>query len=101
MQSISDEKRAAVHDRLDSFDRAKLLDTFGDRFAAAARAPASRKAAYLIAERLVRHGIPPCFWRHYLSKPADELPATQQFDLMVYVLLWQRRHYLDHARVIC
>jgi hypothetical protein len=95
--SITPEKRHAWRERLESLDRSKVLEVFGKAFAAGARAPASRKAAFLIANSLVQLGIPPCFWRTHLSKPIDELQVSQRFDLLVFDLLWLRRWYPDHA----
>ena len=66
LESISSAKRAALRARLASLDRAKLLDTFNEKFASGARNHASRAVAYLIAEHLVQRGIPPCFWRSHL-----------------------------------
>jgi hypothetical protein len=95
---ITPERRHAWRERLALLDRSRILEEFGKHFAASARAPASRKAAFLIAESLVLLGIPPCFWRSHLSKPIDELQVSQRFDLLVYDLLWLRRWHSDHAR---
>jgi hypothetical protein len=94
--SITPERRHAWRESLLSLDRGKVLEEFRKHFAAGARAPVSRKAAFLIAESLVRLGIPPCFWRTHLCKPIDELQVSQRFDLLVYDLLWLRRQYPDH-----
>jgi hypothetical protein len=58
-----------------------------------------RVAAFLLALELSDRGIAPFFRRHDIALPESSIPisANQEYDLLVYDLIWLMQRYPEHS----
>lgn len=57
-----------------------------------------RVIAFLMAEALVRDGVPPFVWHDVLA--LDGRTVNQRYDLFLADLMWLRRWYRDHDKIV-
>jgi hypothetical protein len=57
-----------------------------------------RVIAFLMAEALVRDGVPPFAWHDALA--LDDLTVNQRYDLFLADVMWLRRWYRDHDEIV-
>jgi len=57
-----------------------------------------RVIALLMAEALVRDGVPPFVWHDALA--LDSLTVNQRYDLFLADVMWLRRWYRDHDEIV-
>ena len=79
--------------RLRKLERADLLERYR-----AAYWSGHRVHAYVMAQALAENGVPPFVWHETFC--LDELNVSQRFDLFIGDLLWLRRQYPDHAKLV-
>jgi hypothetical protein len=79
--------------RITLLSRARLIDMYRTVFASN-----QRYVAFLCAEALTKHGVPPCF---RLDRPhrASDLNANQRFDLIAADLRWLAARYPEQRQV--
>jgi hypothetical protein len=58
-----------------------------------------RMGTLLVADELVRRGIPPAFW-HREQSPGAEYPLEQRLDLVCYDLRWIRAQHPQHSQSV-
>jgi hypothetical protein len=95
LATFQPDRLAEARWRVAELDRGELLTRFQRAFA-----DGRRLTAFLMAEELVRLGIPPSFWRSYPSTPARELEVNRRFDLLLYDLQWLRHWYPEHPKTL-
>lgn len=91
--SVAPVKRYEAQQRVARLGREELIDRFRVAFAGG-----KRVTAFLMAEALVVRDIPPCFWHELLV--LDGVSINQRFDLLLADLMWLRRWYPNHAKVV-
>lgn len=93
LSAVGPNKLNEARRRLRLAGRDNLIERFRE-----AQTCGKRVAAHLLAEALVWHGIPPFAWHQALV--LDRLNINQRYDLFAADLLWLRRHYPDHAKIV-
>ena len=79
--------------RLRKLKRADLLERYRTAFSSG-----HRVHAYVMAQALAENDVPPFVWHEAIC--LDELNVSQRFDLFIGDLLWLRRQYPDHAKIV-
>lgn len=82
-----------VRKRLAGYGRESLIEGFRKTFATG-----KRLLAHLMAEELVKRGIPPCCWHERLDW--NGASVSLRYDLFMGDLLWLRCWHRGHAHVI-
>jgi hypothetical protein len=86
-------KLKEARQRLIKLERADLLARYR-----AASASGRRVHASVMAQALVANGVPPFVWQDALV--LDGLTVNQRYDLFLADLMWVRRWYRDHNKVV-
>lgn len=93
IHAVAPEKLLEARRRVFMLSREELLVRYRT-----AHAHGKRIIAFRMAEALVRYGVPPFVW--YESLALDDLTIHQRFDLFLADLMWLRRWYRDHEKVV-
>lgn len=93
LSQISRAKRNNASVRVLRLERDELLTRFR-----AAHTSGKRVIAFLMAEALVRHDVPPFVWHESLA--LDSASINQRYDLFLADLVWLRRQYPEHTKVV-
>lgn len=93
LRAVAPEKLEQARRRVVMQSREELLCRYRT-----AHLEGKRVIAFLMAEALVRHGVPPFVWHDALV--LDGLSANQRYDLFLADLMWVRRWYRDHDKVV-
>ena len=93
LRAVAPEKLEEARRRVIMQNREELLCRYR-----AAHIEGKRVIAFLMAEALVRDGVPPFVWHDGLTP--DGLTVNQRYDLFLADLMWVRRWYRDHDKVV-
>lgn len=93
LRAVAPEKLEDARRRVVMQNREELLRRYRT-----AHIEGKRVIAFLMAEALVRDGVPPFVWRDGLA--LDGLTVNQRYDLFLADLMWIRRWYRDHDKVV-
>jgi len=93
LRAVAPEKLEEARRRVVMQNREELLRRYR-----AAHIEGKRVIAFLMAEALVRNGVPPFVWLDGLA--LDGLTVNQRYDLFLADLMWVRRWYRDHDKVV-
>ena len=93
LRAVAPEKLEEARRRVGMQNREELLCRFR-----AAHIEGKRVIAFLMAEALIRHGVPPFVWRDTLA--LDGLTVNQRYDIFLTDVMWVRRWYRDHDKAV-
>jgi len=93
LRAVAPEKLEEARRRVVMQNREELLNRYR-----AAHIEGKRVIAFLMAEALVRDGVPPFVWHDGLT--SGGLTVNQRYDLFLADLMWVRRWYRDHDKVV-
>jgi hypothetical protein len=93
LHAVAPEKLEEARRRMVMQNRGELLRRYR-----AAHIAGRRVTAFLMGEALVRDGVPPFVWHDGLT--LDGLTVNQRYDLFLADLMWMRRWYRDHDKVV-
>ena len=93
VRAVAPEKIEEARRRVVMQNREELLCRFRT-----AHTEGKRVVAFLMAEALVRQGVPPFVWRDALA--LDGLTVNQRYDVFLADVMWVRRWYRDHDNAV-
>ncbi|MBB3214194.1 hypothetical protein FHW67_003506 [Herbaspirillum sp. Sphag1AN] len=93
LRKVAPEHLDFARQRIEALGREELIGRFRESFA-----NNKRLAAYILSSELTWRGVPPCFHHEYLDW--GEASLNQRYDLLMADLIWMRRWYPEHVKVI-
>jgi hypothetical protein len=93
LRAVGPQKLYQARQSVLRFGREELLNNYRAAFA-----KGQRIRAFLMAECLVGHGIPPFVWHERLA--LEGMSVNTRYDLFLSDLTWLRRWHSDHHKIV-